>query len=74
VLPPWTHRFFVLLGTTAAVAFFLAYRRAWRAGLRRSDCLLRDPRLVMLYLGLLAAAGASWTVWTLWGLWQRLMA
>lgn len=34
-----------------------AYARAWRAGLRRSDCILRDPRLVMLYLGLLAAAG-----------------
>jgi hypothetical protein len=29
-----------------------AYARAWRAGLRRSDCILRDPRLVMLYLGL----------------------
>jgi hypothetical protein len=34
-----------------------AYARAWRAGLRHSDCLLRDPRLVMLYLGLAALAG-----------------
>jgi hypothetical protein len=34
-----------------------AYVRAWRAGLRRSDCILRDPRLVMLYLGLLAVTG-----------------
>lgn len=44
-----------------AVAFH-AYWKAWRAGLRRSDCILRDPRLVMLYLGLIAAAGAAWTV------------
>jgi hypothetical protein len=41
---------------------FHAYWRSWRAGLRRSDCILRDPRLVMLYLGLVAAAGAAWTV------------
>ena len=58
------------------LAFFaaralLAYRRAWRAGLRRSDCILRDLRLVMLYLGILAAAGAGWTGWTLWVLWRR---
>jgi hypothetical protein len=44
-----------------AVAFH-AYWRSWRAGLRRSDCVLRDPRLVMLYLGLIAAAGAAFTV------------
>jgi hypothetical protein len=30
--------------------------------LRRSDCILRDPRLVMLYLGLVAAAGVASTV------------
>jgi hypothetical protein len=50
---------------TAAVfgaAGFHAYWRSWRAGLRRSDCVLRDPRLVMLYLGLVAAAGVAWTV------------
>jgi hypothetical protein len=39
-----------------------AYWRSWRAGLRRSDCILRDPRLVMLYLGLVAAAGTAGTV------------
>jgi hypothetical protein len=39
-----------------------AYWRSWRAGLRRSDCILRDPRLVMVYLGLVSAAGAAWTV------------
>ncbi len=44
-----------------AVAF-QAYWRSWRAGLRRSDCILRDPRLVMLYLGLVSAAGVAWTV------------
>ena len=44
-----------------AVAF-RAYWRSWRAGLRRSDCLLRDPRLVMLYLGLIVAAGVAFTV------------
>jgi hypothetical protein len=40
---------------------FRAYWQAWRAGLRRSDCVLRDPRLVMLYLGLVTAAGLAWT-------------
>jgi hypothetical protein len=34
-----------------------AYVRAWRAGLRQSRCFLRDPRLVMLYLGVLLVAG-----------------
>lgn len=57
-----------VLTPAAMVAFFgiqgvLAYRRSWKAGLRKSDCLLRDPRLVMAYLGLLALAGAGWTVW-----------
>ena len=46
---------FGLLGLTA-------YARAWRAGLRKSNCKLGDPRLVMLYLGLVAAAGLGWTV------------
>jgi hypothetical protein len=40
-----------------------AYGRAWRAGLRQSDCVLVDPRLVMLYLGLIALAGLAWTAW-----------
>ena len=53
-------------GLVAAVFGFLglhAYARAWRAGLRRSDCILGDPRLVMLYLGLLGTAGLAWTLW-----------
>ncbi len=53
--------------TVAVFAAFglWAYARAWRAGLRRSDCVLRDPRLVMLYLGLLLVAGAACT-WLGW--------
>jgi hypothetical protein len=56
---------FVTPALTAAVfgaLGFHAYWRAWRAGLRRSACILRDPRLVMLYLGLVTAAGLAWTV------------
>ncbi len=40
----------------------LRYVRAWRAGLRRSSCLLGDPRWVITYLGLAAVAGIAWTV------------
>jgi hypothetical protein len=40
-----------------------AYAKAWRAGLRQSDCILRDPRLVMLYLGLVGASGLGWMLW-----------
>lgn len=55
-----------LLTPAAVAALFgllgvIAYARAWRAGLRKSDCKLGDPRLVMLYLGLVAAAGLGWT-------------
>ena len=39
-----------------AAVGFLGYWRARRAGLTRSSCLLRDTRLVLLYLGLLALA------------------
>jgi hypothetical protein len=39
-----------------------AYWRSWRAGLRRSDCLLRDPRLVMLHRALVSLAGVAFTV------------
>src|SRR5215217_3143184 len=35
-----------------------AYRRAMRAGLRESKCVLRNPRLVLLYLGAAFALGA----------------
>jgi hypothetical protein len=48
-----------------------AYAKAWRAGLRRSDCALGDPRLVMLYLGLIGVAGLAWTVWRVFGWFGR---
>lgn len=51
-----------------------AYARAWKAGLRKSDCVLGDPRLVMLYLGLVAVAGATWTVWRIVALVERWVA
>src|SRR5947209_685378 len=35
-----------------------AYWRAMRGGLTRSKCVLRNPRLVLLYLGAVFAAGA----------------
>lgn len=41
------------------------YWRAWRAGLRESDCLLGDPRRVMAYLAALMVAGGGVAVWRL---------
>lgn len=55
-----------LLGPVALVAFaglgFWGYWRARRAGLTRSRCLLRDTRLVLVYLGGLVAVGAAGVV------------
>ena len=57
-----------LLGPVALLCFavlgFTGYWKARRAGLTRSRCLLRDTRLVLGYLALLALAGVvgSW-VW-----------
>jgi hypothetical protein len=52
-----------LLGPVVVVAFavagFVAYYAARRAGLHRGRCMLRDTRLVLLYLGLAAVAGAA---------------
>ena len=36
---------------------FAGYWKAWRGGLRRSKCFLRDTRLVLGYFAALAAAG-----------------
>lgn len=51
-----------LLGPFALLWFaalgFLGYWKARRAGLTRSRCLLRDTRLVLGYLAVLALAGA----------------
>lgn len=52
-----------LLGPVAlavfAVVAFIGYAAAWRAGLRVSRCWLRDTRLVLLYLALLAAVAVA---------------
>jgi hypothetical protein len=39
-----------------------AYVQAWRQGLRQSKCFLRDPRLVMTYLGVAFLLGVVFTV------------
>lgn len=58
-----------LLGPVALLVFagvgFAGYWRARRAGLTRSKCFLRDTRLVLGYLGLLALAGVGGIVWWL---------
>lgn len=50
----------VALAVFAAVGF-AGYWKARRRGLTRSNCFLRDTRLVLAYLGILLAAG-------LWGI------
>lgn len=40
----------------------LGYVRAYRKGLTRSSCILRDVRLILLYLSLSWAAGAYFTI------------
>jgi hypothetical protein len=51
-----------VLGPLALLGFavlgLVGYTRAYRAGLTRSKCFLRDTRLVLGYLGLLTLAGA----------------
>jgi hypothetical protein len=63
-----------VLGPVAVLGFaalgFAGYGRARRAGLTRSRCVLRDTRLVLAYLGLLALAGAAgigYAAWQTWG-------
>ncbi|MCK2214441.1 hypothetical protein MF672_011660 [Actinomadura sp. ATCC 31491] len=51
LLGPWAVLGFAALG-------FTGYWRARRAGLTRSKCLLRDTRLVLGYLALLAIVAA----------------
>ena len=52
-----------LLGPLALLGFavlgLVGYTRAYRAGLTRSKCFLRDTRLVIGYLALLVLAGAG---------------
>ena len=40
-----------------SVIGFAGYWKAWRGGLRRSKCWLRDTRLVLTYFAVLTAAG-----------------
>lgn len=51
-----------LLGPVALLFFaglgLVGYVKAHRAGLTRSRCVLRDVRLVLAYLGVLAASAA----------------
>jgi len=51
------------LGPVALLGFavlgLVGYTKAYRAGLTRSKCFLRDTRLVIGYLSLLALAGAA---------------
>ena len=62
-----------VLGPVALLWFagmgFLGYARARRAGLTRSRCLLRDTRLVLLYLGLLVVAAVAGIAWMTRGWW-----
>ncbi|MGZ4429262.1 MAG: hypothetical protein ACXVXC_11900 [Nocardioidaceae bacterium] len=55
-----------LLGPVALLGFavlgLVGYVRAYRGGLTRSKCLLRDTRLVIGYLALLAVAGGAGVV------------
>ena len=58
-----------LLGPVAVLGFaalgVIGYVRAYRTGLTRSRCFLRDTRLVIGYLAVLAAAGAV-------GIWHQI--
>jgi len=58
-----------LVGPLALAGFaalgLAGYVRARRAGLTRSSCVLRDTRLVIGYLALLAAVGAVAAAWPL---------
>ena len=61
---PFALLFFAGLG-------FVGYWKARRAGLTRSKCLLRDPRLVLAYLAVLAVA-AGVGIWLHLGYFGRL--
>lgn len=58
------------LGPIALLGFALlglvGYTKAYRAGLTRSKCFLRDTRLVIVYLSLLTVAGAAGVTMWIW--------
>jgi hypothetical protein len=59
-----------LLGAWAVIAFavlgLVGYVRARRAGLLHSKCALRDTRLVIGYLGIIAAVATASLVYRFW--------
>ena len=59
-----------LLGPFAVTGFaalgLVGYTKAYRAGLTRSRCFLRDTRLVLGYLTLLAVTGAVGVARRIW--------
>jgi hypothetical protein len=59
-----------LLGPWAVVAFavlgLVGYVRARRAGLLQSKCVLRDTRLVIGYLGVIAVIGTAAIGYSFW--------
>lgn len=56
-----------LVGPLAVIGFallgFAGYWRARRTGLTRSKCVLRDTRVVLAYLALIALVGAGGLAW-----------
>jgi len=60
-----------ILGPIAVLGFallgFFGYLRARRQGLTRSKCVLRDTRLVLTYLGILALAALAGVGWQVYG-------
>lgn len=52
----------VMMMAMSAIGLWM-YAQAIRGGLTRSKCVLRNPRLVLLYLGALFVAGAAGLVW-----------
>jgi hypothetical protein len=52
----------VMMMAMSALGFWV-YTRAIRGGLTRSKCVLRSPRLVLVYLGVVFVAGAAGAVW-----------
>jgi hypothetical protein len=59
LLGPWAVLGFAVLGLAG-------YIRARRAGLLQSKCKLRDTRLVIGYLAVIAIAALATIVWQLW--------
>ena len=59
LLGPWAVAAFAILG-------LVGYIRARRGGLLRSKCALRDTRLVITYLGVIAAVAAAAIVRQFW--------